>query len=157
MIYWLTLGGTVPLPGFGFFNRPANVWVFDPLKKPSEEKLQEFQKNLERLGQRAMAMNGLLPKKADFSIRELAHRNRGTDYNCRNAIYVRGPVPEPGSTGPTRFPLPRSIEGNQRLHGPGGLAQPFLEWWCCAAGRHEEWERVSSIPATDLTPFPMKS
>ncbi len=159
MIYWLTLGGTLPLPGFGFFNRPANVWVFDPLKKPSEEKLQEFQKNLERLGQRAMAMNGLLPKNADFSIRELAHRNRGTDYNCRNAIYVRGPVP--GTRFDRSYPIPLSLDQVKEISAFMGLAAwheslPLeLVVLRCRKGM-KEWERVSSIPATDLTPFPMK-
>jgi len=69
-----------------------DLWSFGPRRKPSEEQLKMAQKNLERLLQRAPAMGGTVPKNADMNIRELALRNKDTDFNYRNAVYVMGPI-----------------------------------------------------------------
>ncbi|MFB3788012.1 MAG: hypothetical protein ACE15F_16765 [bacterium] len=159
MVYWLSWGGTLPFPAMGFLNRPASVWIFDPLKKPSDEQLKEFQKKLERIAQRAMAMSGLLPKGADLSIRELAVRNRGTDYNYRNAIYVTGPIP--GTRFDRACPFPLSLDQVKEISAYMGQAAwheslPLdLVVLRCRKGM-KEWERVTAIPATGLAPTPMK-
>lgn len=70
----------------------VELWSFDPRRKPTDEQLKVSQKNFERLLQRAPAMGGTVPKNADMNIRELALRNKDTEYNFRNAIYVMGPI-----------------------------------------------------------------
>lgn len=159
MVYWLSWGGRLPFPAMGFLNRPASVWVFDPLKKPTDEQLKEYQKKLERIAQRAMAMSGLMPKGADLSIRELAVRNRGTDYNYRNAIYVMGPIP--GTRFDQSYPVPLSLDQVKEISAYMGQAAwhetlPLeLVVLRCRKGM-KEWELVTAIPATSLPPTPMK-
>ncbi|NPU99138.1 MAG: hypothetical protein HPY51_18220 [Candidatus Omnitrophica bacterium] len=159
-VYWLTLGGTLPFPGIGLRTKSEGLWRFDPQKKPSEEQLKEMQKNLERIVQRAMALSGLIPKKADFSIRDLALRNRGTEYNCRNAIYVTGPIP--GTRFDCAYPIPLSLDQVKEISAYMGQAAwhetlPLeLVVLRCRKGM-KEWERVSAISALDLSQgYPMK-
>ena len=159
-VYWLTLGGTLPFPGIGLRNKSEGIWRFDPQKKPSEEQLKEMQKNLERIVQRAMALSGLIPKKADFSIRDLALRNRGTEYNCRNAIYVTGPIP--GTRFDRAYPIPLSLDQIKEITAFMGQAAwheslPLdLVVLRCRKGA-KEWERVTAISAQDLSHgYPMK-
>lgn len=80
-------------------------WDFDPKRKPSEEQLQTMTRNLERAVHRVPALNGLVPRNADISIRELASRNRDSESKFRAAIYVMGPIKGTGFDNSYELPL----------------------------------------------------
>lgn len=93
--------------------KEEEVWKYDPRKRPSDDYLKRIGINLERLVQRAPAMSGIVPKDADHTIREIALRNRDTEYVFRYAIYVMGPIK--GTSYDNACDLPLTFDQLRRL------------------------------------------
>ena len=113
MIKFLALGSAVALPGGRHQLHTEEIWSFDPHKRPSEDQLKITQKNLEKLVQRAPVLGGHVPKSADSSLRELAKRNRDSEFNYRNAIYVMGPIK--GTKFDNQYELPIALDQVKKI------------------------------------------
>lgn len=109
----LALSSAVALPGGRHTHQVEEIWSFDPHRKPSEDQLKITQKNLEKLVQRAPVLGGHVPKNADSSLRELAKRNKDSDYNYRNAIYVMGPIK--GTKFDNQYEIPIALDQIKKI------------------------------------------
>ena len=93
--------------------RKEDMWEFDPRRRPSEDILKKMLKTLERSIQKASAMSGTVPKDADNSIRELASRNKDSEYTFRYAVYVMGPIK--GTNFTNEFELPLALDQVKKI------------------------------------------
>ncbi len=109
----LALGSAVAMPRARSQHTAEEVWSFDPHKRPSPDQLKITQKNLEKLVQRAPVLGGHVPKNSDPSLKELARRNKDSDYNYRNAIYVMGPIK--GTSFDNQYEIPIAIDQIKRV------------------------------------------
>lgn len=159
-IHLLALGSVVALPGSRHAIQTEEIWAFDPHRKPSEEQLKITQKNLEKLVQRAPVLGGHVPKNADTSLRELAKRNKDSEYNYRNAIYVMGPIK--GTKFDNQYEIPIALDQVKKISNMMGLAAEYetipldLVILRCKKGV-STWEVESSIAPVSLgKQFPVK-
>ena len=125
------------------------LWIFDPTKKPSDEQLRLMRKSLERTIQRAIALGGNVPKNADISIREFAHRNKESKYTYRCAVYVAGPIK--GTIFDNHHETPLALDQIKKISHMMGQASTHetlpldLVILHCKKGT-KSWEVDSSIP-----------
>lgn len=98
-------------------------WVYDPARQPSLEQIRESQKQLEKLFQRTMAMNGIPPRNTDINTRLQARRARKHGYIYRNAIYVMGPIK--GTKLDQYYPMPLKLDQVRRLCSMIGRASVY--------------------------------
>ena len=122
--FYLVANGPVP---FLRSNDPSvkleEIGDFDPSKKPSDELLRQMRKNMDRVIQRARALGGNVPKNADASIRELAHRNKESKNNYRCAVYVMGPVR--GTAFDNHYETPLTLDQIKKISHSMGLSAVY--------------------------------
>ncbi len=107
----------------GGYTKTEDLWNFDPRRKPTDDQIKQLTRNLERLVIRAPAMGGSVPKGADISIKELAMRNRDSDYNYRCAVYVMGPIK--GTKYGNSHDLPLALDQVKRIAKQMGPAASY--------------------------------
>lgn len=135
-------------------------WDFDPSRKPSDDQLAGMTRQLERSVQRVPAMNGLVPKNADITIRELAGRYRNHDSKFRCAVYVMGPIK--GTSYTNNYELPLTLEQIKKISGKMGNAATYetlpLDLVVLECPKNaKDWKLYREIPPIRLgTSYPVK-
>ena len=140
--------------------KQEDLWAFDPSKKPSDDQLKQMRKNLERFIQRAPAMGGSVPKNADVSIRELAQRNKESEFHYRCAVYVMGPIK--GTTFDNHFETPLALDQIKKIStmmGPAAIHETLpLDLVILRSKKGtKDWEVEPGVPAVTIgKSYPLK-